>query len=153
MAGDEKADDALLAELATALGPEMAPPPELVEAAKASFTWRTIDAELADLAHDSLVDLGVGVRAGASPRILTFESAALTIEVEVDETPGQRRLIGQLVPGGPADLELRTTGTPATGRADELGRFVLSLPAERCRASIRCMRPEGGAVESAWVVI
>jgi hypothetical protein len=151
---DDLDDEALLAELAGVLRPYTVPPPEVVEAAKQSFTWRTIDAELAALTHDSLLDEEpVAVRAAAQPRILTFETDGLTVEVEVDETPGARRLLGQLVPAGPADLELRSAaGEPVAGQADELGRFVLALPAERQRVSLRCVRPDG-AVETAWVAL
>jgi hypothetical protein len=144
-------DDALLAELARVLGRVSAPPPEVVEAAKGLFTWRTVDAELADLTHDSLVaPAEPGVRAAGQPRILTFEAGGLTVEVEVDDVPGARRLIGQLTPPGPAELELRTSGPAVTGEADELGRFVLDLPAGKTRSSLR-IRRDGDVTETAWV--
>jgi hypothetical protein len=42
-------------------------PPETVAAARAAFAWRTIDAELAALVHDSLVDTSAaGLRAPTS---------------------------------------------------------------------------------------
>jgi hypothetical protein len=147
-------DDELMAELAAAVEEETAVSDRRRAAARAAFTWRTIDAELAALTHDSLLDEEpVAVRAAAQPRILTFETDGLTVEVEVDETPGARRLLGQLVPAGPADLELRSAaGEPVAGQADELGRFVLALPAERQRVSLRCVRPDG-AVETAWVAL
>jgi hypothetical protein len=154
MEADMEPDDTLLAELAEALHPWTVPPPEVVEAAKRSFTWRTIDAELAQLSYDSLLDEAVAsVRSGGQPRILSFEAGETTVEVEVDETAGARRLLGQLVPGGPADLELRTPGEPIVGQADELGRFVLALPADRVRVSLRCVPAAGVAVETTWVVL
>lgn len=147
---DDEADDALLAELAGVLRPYTVPPPEVVEAARQSFTWRTIDAELAALTHDSLLDdEPVLARAAAQPRILTFEAGELTIEVEVDETPGGRRLLGQLVPAGPAELELRCAGADTvTSAADEYGRFTLPLSAGRRRVSLLCRLADGTAVES-----
>lgn len=146
-------DDRLLAELAEALEPWTVPPPEVVEAGRQSFTWRTIDAELAMLSYDSLLDEAVAaVRSAGEPRILSFEAGGIAVEVEVDETAGARRLLGQLVPGGPADLELRTPGESIVGQADELGRFVLALPAERVRVSLRCVLADG-VVETAWVVL
>src|SRR5688500_13322027 len=110
-------DEALLAELADLLGRVAGPPPELTRQARALYTWRTVDAELAELVHDSAADAATaGVRSGQQPRTLTFEvhppSSAgpdrtpLLIEVELDETVGARQLIGQLVPPGPATLEL-----------------------------------------------
>jgi hypothetical protein len=150
----ELADDDLLAELGAVLQQVGGPPPAAIDAAKGLFTWRTIDAELAALAHDSLVDaVETGVRATGQPRILTFETDELTVEVEVDETPGARRLIGQLTPPGPAGLELRTPGEPVRGAADDLGRFVLALPVERLRSSLRVERAAGVAVETAWVTL
>jgi hypothetical protein len=147
-------DDELLAELAGVLGKVMGPPPELVEAAKALFTWRTIDAELAALAFDSIEvePADAGVRAGGQPRILTFEADDLTVEVEVDEAPGARRLIGQLTPPGRAELELRTPDQTVLGDADDLGRFVLALPAHRLRTSLRIRRAERIA-ETSWVIL
>jgi len=144
-------DDALLAELARVLDRVSAPPPEVVEAARGLFTWRTVDAELAELTHDSLIaPAAPGVRAAGQPRILTFEAGGLTVEVEVDEAPGARRLIGQLTPPGRAELELRTSDTPVVGEADELGRFVLDLPAGKTRSSLR-IRRGADVTETAWV--
>ncbi len=145
-------DETLLGELGRLLGRVAGPPSEVVTASRGLFTWRTVDAELAELVHDSLVEAAAGTRAGAQPRILTFETDGLTVEVEVDETPGARRLLGQLVPAEAAELELRSVGEPVRGRADEMGRFVLALPAQHTRASLRCVRP-GGAVDTAWVIL
>lgn len=148
-------DDELLAELGAVLRRLESPPQEVVEAGKGLFTWRTIDAELAALIFDSIeVDTAepAGVRAGGQPRILTFEAAGLTIEVEVDETPGARRLIGQLTPPGRADLELRTPDQSFLGGADELGRFVLDLPPQRLRSSLRIRRAQEVA-ETSWVTL
>ncbi|MCO1661101.1 hypothetical protein [Pseudonocardia humida] len=148
-------DDALLAELARVLERVSAPPPEVVEAAKGLFTWRTVDAELAELTHDSLIaQRELGVRAAGQPRILTFEAGGMTVEVEVDDVPGARRLIGQLTPPGRADLELRSADDTVVGSivgsADELGRFVLDLPAGKQRSSLR-IRRGAEVTETAWV--
>jgi len=45
-------DDQLLAALADAFREARAVPGELVEAANAAYTWRNIDAELANLTRD-----------------------------------------------------------------------------------------------------
>jgi hypothetical protein len=147
-------DELLLAELATVLDRVHGPPPALVGASKALFALRTLDAELAALAHDSVEDQPVeaDVRSGGQPRILTFEADDLTVEVEVDESPGARRMIGQLTPPGPAELELRTPDDPVRGTADDLGRFVLALPAQRRRCSLR-VRREARVTETSWVTL
>lgn len=134
-------DDLLLDELAALLGPQHEPPPEVLHAARGVFTWRTVDAEIAALTYDSLLDDGpVGVRAAGQSRILTFEAEGLTIEVELDATPSGRRLLGQLVPAQAAELELLGAGQVlATCAADELGRFVVTLPpAPSRRVALRC---------------
>ena len=74
-----------MAELAAAVTEEAAVSDRRRAAAKAAFTWRTVDAELADLLHDSALDAGAAVRsAGDGPRTLSFRRAAVTLEVEVD---------------------------------------------------------------------
>jgi pectin methylesterase-like acyl-CoA thioesterase len=150
----ELSDDELLAELAGVLAQVAGPPPELITAAAELFTWRTVDAELAELAHDSLLDpVDTGVRTTGQPRILTFTAGELTVEVEVDEAPGARRLIGQLTPPGAAHLVLRTASGPVLGDADALGRFVLALPAERQRTSLRVESTGGGVAETSWLTL
>ena len=49
-------DEELLAALRQALRARQAVSPGFVEAGKGAFAWRTIDAELAQLTYDSLVD-------------------------------------------------------------------------------------------------
>lgn len=147
-------DETLLAELGVVLRDRSEPPPEVVEAAKALFAWRAIDAELAALTYDSLLDdLPSLARAAAQPRILTFEADGLTVEVEVDAGPSGRRLLGQLVPAQAAELELRHEGDQnLRGTADDLGRFTLPLPADVRIVEVRC-RLQVGTVVSALVEI
>ena len=151
----DDADDALLDELAALLGPRLEPPPEVLHAAREAFAWRTIDAELAALTCDSLLDdAAVAVRAVTTPRVVTFETPALTIEVEVDVAPSGRRLLGQLLPAQEAELELLEAGVVrSSGAADDLGRFVLVLPAAVGRVVVRCRLADGTTVASASTVL
>jgi len=149
-------DDALLAALAGALEPDLDPPAGVLDAARASFTWRTIDAELAALTHDSLLDdERSGVRSADEPRILTFETDGVTIELEVDRTPGARRLIGQVVPPQAADLALIVDGAPTgtSTHADEWGRFTLPLPDGEVRIALDVRLADGTAVRSSTVSV
>ncbi len=153
---EDREDALLLDELAVLLAADHEPPPDVLHAARESFIWRTVDAELAELTHDSLIDhAAAGIRSAGGPRILTFEAAVSTIELEIDETPGGRRLIGQLVPPGPAELELHLAdGSPGTrSSADELGRFVIALAARPVQARLRVSLPDGSAVESGWATL
>lgn len=151
----DRADEALLGELAALLAPGGEPPPEVLRAARGSFTWRTVDAEIAALTYDSLLDdTPVATRAAARSRILAFEADGLTIEVELDATPGGRRLLGQLVPAQEAEVELLADGAVvAAAAADGLGRFAMALPAAPQRVVVRCRVPGARSVESAPTVV
>src|SRR4051794_40967665 len=122
MADDE--DSALFRELSRVVAAADPVPAEVVSAAKVSFTWRTVDAELAELSFDSLVDdEAVLVRGSDQPRLLTFEGSSVTIELVIVAETTMRRLVGQLVPEQRATVEVVHTGGTASAVADELGRF------------------------------
>src|SRR5215217_3690100 len=119
-------DDDLFLEELRALAAEGDPVPERVlAAARGSFTWRTIDAELAELAYDSALDVTrlAAVRSGDTVRLLTFETPELTIELEVTDVGDRRRLLGQLVPAAAGILELRHSGGLIEIATDARGRF------------------------------
>ena len=133
--------------------------PEHVErGARAVYTWRTIDEELAELpvvSRDSLdrADELVGVRARGVRRRLSLEWSALAIEFEVAESAGERRLIGQLDPPTAAELQLEHAGGGTEGRSDELGHFELAAP-RRGPARLRCT-PAGSSrsYRSEWILL
>jgi hypothetical protein len=105
------------------------PVPQLLdEAARAAFTWRTVDAELAELTRDSAEEeAGALVRGGRGPRQLSFESPRLGIELEVTATgPRERRLEGQLLPPASVTVTVERPGEDGLSvQSDDLGRFVL----------------------------
>ncbi|MDP9070216.1 MAG: hypothetical protein M3N68_02810 [Actinomycetota bacterium] len=149
-------DDLLLSELRT-LAQQVTPvPEEMLNAARGSFCWRRIDAELASLAHDSVLDQqGNLVRGESAPRLLSFEGPGLTVEVEVAATPTGRRLVGQLVPARRGEVEIRHPGGSITVEADQGGRFRADgvVPGTM---SLRCQVPGSSpplAVETAWVLV
>ena len=84
MSDFDPADRELLAQVREMFD-EADPVPEfLLDAARATFSWRTIDAELAELTNDSLLE-GAAVRAARVPRLLTFTADVATLVVEVAE--------------------------------------------------------------------
>jgi hypothetical protein len=114
--------------LRTIIGQVDPVPPGLDEAARAAFTWRTIDEELAELMRDSADESAeVLVRSSSVSRQLSFESPRLGIELEVVATgPRERRLEGQLLPPGSATVTVERPGEGGVSvQADELGRFAL----------------------------
>jgi hypothetical protein len=129
--------DPLLAELEALFGRIDPPPADVVEAAAAApeilAAWHDLDAGLLAILDDSaLKPEFAGVRSGDGPRLVTFGSVAedsdsCTVEVEVGVEPsGTLRLIGLVVPTGPAELEVRHPGGAVRVSVDELGRFRAS---------------------------
>lgn len=125
----EPTQDPLLTSLFNVVANVDPVPASVVEAARAAYTWRTIDAELAELTADSAMATA-GVRSSSAPRLLTFEGAGVEVEVEVAQTGSTRRLTGQLVPVGPARVTVRWSGGTQEAVADDLGRFAVEgIPA------------------------
>jgi len=134
----DRDDDALLAELGEVLRMYDDQPAGVIEAAKELFTWRTVDAELAALTFDSLLDdEPAAVRStGTAPRALTFEADGIAVELEV-ESGDTRRLVGQVVPPRPGHVELVVGGRTDRVPVDDIGRFVIGLPDEPARIRLR----------------
>lgn len=145
-------DDRLARMVQDAIDQLDAPPPELVAAAKESFTWRTIDAELAELTFDSSgADALAGVRGTAVARSLSFEVRDVVIDIEVTETDDRRDLLGQVSPEGTTSLALDRLGDQRPIDIDPLGRFRL----EGLRAGpVRfVVRRDDGVVHTDWVIL
>jgi hypothetical protein len=150
-------DEAVFEELRGLLARADPVPERLNEAARAAFTWRTIDAELAELMRDSAeLDAGALALRGAAtgPRLLSFESPRVAIEAEVSVTgPRERRLVGQIVPPVAATVTVEQGGVRLSVQADELGRFAfdrLGAGPARLRAAL----PDGGMeVATPWTSI
>ena len=113
-------DDELMAALAEAVAETDAVTDRRRTAAQAAFTWRTIDAELMELLHDSALESGAAVRSAgeATERVLSFGRDDLSIELEITDDV----VIGQVVPGELAtvalqqvDGETRTVATDGAG--------------------------------------
>jgi hypothetical protein len=154
-------DEELLAALRDALHGRPAPPardpqagqavpPEFVEAGQALYTWRNIDAELAELTYDSARDTlaGAGQRA-ADPavRTLTFSSARLTIELEASA----EAILGQLVPVQAGLVEIQSgPGKGAETSVDTMGLFTIQpIPGGPFR--LRCQAAGGAVVLTEWL--
>jgi hypothetical protein len=126
-------------------------PPEVVRAGYAAFTWRTIDAELAELAEDSML-LGAGSTRGTDTRLLTFEAPSVSVVVEVTEIGERRKLVGQLIPACSDTLRIEHPAGTTTVAVDGQGLFSTdSLPAGPARVALSV--PGGGAVVTSWVTV
>jgi hypothetical protein len=114
-------DDEMLELVGRALRAVEPVPEHVITGALAAWTWRTIDAELAELVFDSATEL-TGVRSEDTARQVTFQAPGVEIEVMVIDD-AVRRLIGQLVPGAEMTIELHSSDRVLTTRSDALGRF------------------------------
>jgi hypothetical protein len=114
-------DDELLELLGRALRAADPVPDPVLHGARAAWTWRTIDEELAELVFDSAAEL-TGVRSEDTARQLTFRAPGMEIEVMiVDEA--SRRIVGQLVPPGAFTITLLAGDEQHEQATDRLGRF------------------------------
>ena len=149
-------DEELLGALRMLFSQRDSPPGWAVELAKGSYDLRAIDAELADLTSDSGLGKTPRLRAGGGPRLVVFEAAACTIEIEIEpgSRPGRWQLVGQLSPAGPARILLRRVppAAPAWVDADELGRFTADDLAAG-PLSLTCVREGQQATATAWISI
>ena len=150
----DEPDDQLTEELrrlASRLDPV---PPELLDAAAGAFAWRDIDAELAELVFDSLVDTDEAslVRGAPERRLVSFTGGGLTIDVEVTSAGTERTVMGQIVPPQRGVVDIRRRQETVSIEADELGRFR-SGPLPPGPLSLR-LRPAGGApVVTDWLAL
>lgn len=150
----DEPDDQLtdeLRRLASRLDPV---PPELLDAAAGAFAWRDIDAELAELVFDSLLDTDEAslVRGAPERRLVSFTGGGLTIDVEVSSAGRERTVMGQIVPPQRGVVDIRRRQETVSIEADELGRFR-SGPLPPGPLSLR-LRPVGGApVVTDWLAL
>ncbi|GAA4717528.1 hypothetical protein [Phytohabitans rumicis] len=149
MASRPWSDEDLLEVLKDALAAARAVPRGFVEAGKAAYAWRTIDAELAHLLYDS-ANHGTAplLRAeDATLRALRYASAGLTIELEL--TPDA--LLGQILPAQPGSVGVFVAAEEvAAAHIDELGFFaVRPVPPGPFRLLVRAASGASGL--TGWV--
>jgi hypothetical protein len=118
---DARTEEQLIAKLRTGLAASDPAPSDVAEFAQAVFSWRLIDAELAELSFDSSVDETAGVRSTMAARMVTFEVGRWSIDIEYNEMG--ERLLGQVDPASRVTVELHYAGGAIATETDELGRF------------------------------
>lgn len=125
-------------------------PDPVVGAARGSYAWRTIDAELAELAFDSLLEAGATVRSTEAARLLSFESPDMSLEVELARAGEDVTLLGQVVPAQAGTVEVQGGEGLETASVDATGAFSVRVAAGQ-RYRLR-FQPGGGAgaVQSEW---
>jgi len=149
---DDWDDEQLLAALGEAIRARQAVPSWFVETAKNAYAWHNIDAELAQLTYDSRTEREqyAAVRSeNASIRALTFTSAHLSIELEVNDDC----LLGQIVPPQAGTVETQTrAGAIANSPVDEIGCFAVDpVPVSPFR--LRWRTADGTDVVTGWITL
>jgi hypothetical protein len=150
-------DDELEAELRRLAADREPVPAELRQAAMDAFSWRDIDAEIAELVYDSLLDADAAslVRGPAEQRLVSFAAGGVTIDLEVTSAGPGRAVMGQIVPPQRATVDIRHRQDTVTVKADDLGRFR-SGPLPPGPASLRLRPPPGAAglaVVTDWIAL
>ncbi|MYX43709.1 hypothetical protein GTW59_21985 [Streptomyces sp. SID89] len=124
--GPGEFDDAVLEEELRQAAAVLDPvPAHLCQLAVEAYALHDLDARVAELTFDSLLDAAPVRGALESPRMLTFQAGELTVDVEVTGDG----LLGQLLPPQPAAIEVLHGLRPSARlTADDLGRFAGDAP-------------------------
>lgn len=115
-------EDELLTRLRASLADPV--PASVLAAARAAFSWRTLEAELVPAARDSLDDELVAARGSTDSRLLGYRSAAGALEVEVVADRDGVSVVGRLSPPTLRIALLSTDGQRREPAVDDLGRFA-----------------------------
>ncbi|GAA5052440.1 hypothetical protein [Streptomyces similanensis] len=124
--GPGEFDDAVLEEELRRAAAVLDPvPAHLRQLAVEAYALHDLDARVAELTFDSLLD-ALPVRGALDvPRMLTFQAGELTVDVEVTGDG----LLGQVLPPQPAAVEVLHGPRPGARLvADDLGRFAGDAP-------------------------
>ena len=126
-------------------------PSTVSEFAAALFTWRDIDAELAELIFDSEDETSpAGVRSTSIARMISFEVGKWTIDLEYDPAAGV--LMGSVSPVAPFSVALHSRGARFEMELDDLGRFEFD-DVEGGPASLVFRSADGEVVKTSWIVL
>lgn len=151
---DTPEDDALLVRLRRVVGQADAPPSMTYELARAAFSMRALDAELAVLVLDS-AERGqelVGVRGTDQVRLLSYEAPAVGLELQVVSHGSRRSLTGQVIGTVASSVLVDTEQGEQVVHPDESGVFFLDgLQAGRAR--LRLTVGDGITVTTPWTAL
>jgi hypothetical protein len=134
----DRIDDAFEAELD-------APPADLLDAARAAFSWRLDDAQLAELLFDSASEGLAGVR-GAASDLRSFRYGAGEHVIRVHLTSSS--LVVMIEPPLVADCRVVTEAGTSACATDEFGELVVEAPTLPLRVEIDL---PGGRVATPWI--
>jgi hypothetical protein len=145
------ADEALMRALAEALGTRQ-PPIDLVPRCEGLLSWIDIDAELAMLLDEPVME-AAGTRGAASPTstlVFTVDDGTCVIEL----VPERDVLRGQLLGGDAQQVIVRTaSGSVHPAVVDESGNFALEDPPTGTIRLELELFPESRRIHTDWFVV
>lgn len=127
-------------------------PLDLLQSLRASLGRRAVNADVAELIYDSVLDGPGDARSLRSGRQLSFQGPTLSVELEV--VPERRRVVGQLIPAVHGEVEVRHGCGADLVTVDNLGRFAVEdLP--KGPVSFRCRGESDGdpVTVTDWIVL
>lgn len=142
--------EALMDRLRFIAGDVDAPPPLVADLARAALETRDLDAELAVLTADSDIDTLELVRSVAvAPRMVSFETDAVTIELQLDRHETSLTLRG-LVVGAAGSIMIETADRQLDATVDDRGWFLVEdIPVGALR--LRFAASDGSHVSTPWI--
>jgi hypothetical protein len=149
------AEDAFEARLRRIAGEAEPVPEHVLEAGRAAFALRDLDAELAALVADSAVDeSGVLTRAIVSDvRMLSFECGSITVELDVESEPGSRLLrLSGLAVGAVGEVVVVRPESLAAQALTADGRFSVE-GVEPGPMRLELTSVDGHRVTTSWVTL
>jgi hypothetical protein len=142
-------DDDLIARLREIAAVVDAPPAHVEASARAALSTRLIGYELAELLGDSAVAADAVRSDDQRLRLLSFQTATVALELQVDYVGGRLSLRGE-VAGASGEVEVETVGERRRATIDADGWFVVDdVPCGTVR--IRLRADDGTPVSTSWV--
>ncbi len=127
------------------------PPPEAVAAAAVGVIERhAVRRPAIPAVYDSVFEgVPIGVR-GTGPRLITFESDDVTVEIEVISERFMQ-IVGQVAPVAPGSVEVSAGASAHSDTVDDLGRFQFGdLASGPFRLTLQI---EAGDFETDWITL
>lgn len=148
-------DDELAGWLASVVAHADPVPEPLLDAARAAYGLRDLDARVAELVRDSAVDAPAALVRGDGRRLLSFETGDLAIECEVRRQPARVDVLGQVVGAIATSVTAHVAAAPEDPvqvPVDGQGRFsIRGLPGGVLRLGARLA--DGTVIVTSWTPV
>jgi hypothetical protein len=143
-------DDDELMDVLRAAAAQADPVPDLVlRQARAALVTRDLDAELADLTFDSdLAEAGAVRTGGDDVRLLSFQSAQVSLELQVEYANGRVALRG-LITGATGEAVIEVAGERHVRPIGAEG-WITAAGLPRGATRVRVTAADGTAVTTGW---